>query len=245
MIYDLSKTSIISMEIGEKCNLSSLHDKCPINNREYKKMINHFTVDNAIKIIQESKSLNFTGCFAFHYYNEPLLYKDKIIEIISRCFDEKYLLWTNGTLLSEIIEENRFLDLFYKVNITCYDASRIELYGKLCKYYQNIHIINHDFDNRLSIYEEENKNIISCKRPLYELPIDYYGNIHLCCNDWNNTIDIGNVFENSLKDIILKNTYQNLLSNAYKRLLDIEKCPDICQKCSIPMLKYTKYYSVK
>lgn len=237
MISDLSQTKILSFEIGNKCNLSNLHDKCPINKRVYKNKKRELNVERITKAIDEAVLVGFNGYIAFHYYNEPLLYIDSISRVIDSHPEQHYLLWTNGLLLSRDVIENELIRKFKKVVITCYDKNDSVFLKELQSYYGNIQIAYGELDDRLKIYDSLKVNESGCIRVLYEMPIDYYGNIHLCCQDWNNTFQIGNIFDESLDEIVRGEVYQKLLSLTNSKLIDNERCPPICKKCNDPWIK--------
>lgn len=239
MTHDLSKTNIMTFEIGNKCNLSKFHFQCPINIRKYKKMKQILTPDIITNIISEASYLNFNGFIAFHFYNEPLLEKEKILDIILRRPNQKYLLWTNGLLLDRTIKNNKFINLFSKVIITCYFENQKPFFYNMQKAYPQIHLIErYELDDRLQSYYRNHTNIWGCKKPLFELPIDYYGNVILCCYDWNNSYEIGNVIDESLVTVVNSERYQAILRNTNLRLMDKFKYPHVCNNCNKPMLLY-------
>lgn len=241
MYYDLSRTTIISFESGQGCNLTREHDKCPINHRVSDRSFGPLTPKKIKKSIEEAQELGFNGYVAFHFYNEPLLYKKRILEVINNKSDCKYLLWTNGLLLSRNVEENQFLKLFSRIVITNYFPEDAQFFDEIKNYYKNVHIATWELDDRLKSYSREYVNEIGCKRILFDLPIDYYGNVHLCCKDWDNSHKIGNINESSLREVVLGDDYQTLLRHADDKLLDRETCPKVCLTCSDPWLKYPKH----
>ncbi|AJS57206.1 radical SAM/SPASM domain-containing protein [Paenibacillus sp. IHBB 10380] len=243
-MLDLSKTTILSFEIGDDCNLQKCHKECPINARTYLKQEKHLTVEKIVESINQAKDMNFNGFVAFHNYNEPLLHKDKLLEIIEKAQPCKYLLWTNGLLLNRNVEKNEFLKKFDFICITCYFKKDISFFEQIKEFHGNVHIFDWELDDRLDAYSRDYFNEIGCKRPLFELPIDYYGNVHLCCFDWNNTYEIGNINDTSLTEIVNSDTYQNILASTKKKLLDRTTCPEICKNCNHPWISYTKYYDI-
>lgn len=244
-MYDLSKTSMISIEIGTKCNMKDRHKECPIN---YRKIVNKrcsLTVSAVNEnIITQAKKLNFSGYFAFHLFNEPMLDVDLILKIIEMNPTEKYLLWTNGTLLRRNVEGNDYLKKFKMVCITCYDKVNMPFYKLLNEHYGNIKIFPGIMDDRMDIYTREHENHFSCKKPLFELVIDHYGNILLCTFDYDNTYSIGNVFDVDLVSIVNSKRYQNILKFAHFRILDQKECPEICKKCIEPWITYPHYFDL-
>lgn len=228
---NLKNTLILSFEVGNDCNLKNMHPKCPINIREYRKRDIPISVEKIVESIKYAKEMKFSGYIAFHHYNEPLKYIDKILKIIEMNGDDKYLLWTNGILFDRHIKNNQFLRKFNVVYISCYYDNYREFFKKLQFEYGNIKILDVQLDDRIHTYDRIFKNQIGCKRPIIELPIDYFGNIHLCCYDWNNEYEIGNINDSNLKEIVQSNIYQKILLNVKKRLLDITDCPNVCLNC--------------
>jgi len=239
-MLDLRDTTLIVFEVGNKCNLAHLHEKCPINDIiESDSRHNMLTVDKIIQAIDDAEELNFKGHIGFHHYNEPLMELDKIIQVIELRPNKQYLLWTNGLLLNRDAEKNRFMNFFNQIMITCYDVGDMPFFEKIKERYKKVQILQGCFDDRHLIYESEYKNELACKRILYELPIDHFGNVKLCCVDWKRSHEIGNINESGLAEIIKNETYQKLLSGAHKRLLH-EDAPELCKRCKLIFVKYYK-----
>ncbi len=237
----LAETSLLSFEVTKYCNLMKEHDKCPINHRKYKNTDFCMDEDTIVNTIKTAISHGFLGLVAFHYYNEPLLKRDLIMKVIDRVPEGRYLLWTNALLLDRKVENNNFLLKFTKVNITCYNIADMPFFEALREYYGNIEIFDWELDDRLEIYDKTKRNTLSCKRPLFDLPIDYHGNVHLCCMDWKNDYEIGNIFIDGFENIILSEQYQNLISQAKKRN-NSEDFPNICKTCDKLWVSYPKYF---
>jgi radical SAM protein with 4Fe4S-binding SPASM domain len=228
----LNNLTILSFEIGNDCNLKHKHDKCPINHRVYINKDYTLSIEKILMCIEEAALLGFKGYIAFHYYNEPLLYKNKIETIIGYAKEYKYLLFTNGLLLDRNVNNNPVLDLFDIVYVTCYDQNYIDFFNDIKNRYTNVRILNWDLDDRVEIYRSDYNNLLSCKRPLFELPIDHYGHIHLCCYDWNNQYYIGNVNQKSLKEILISSSYEKVLQMTKQRWLNLKTAPELCKRCN-------------
>jgi sulfatase maturation enzyme AslB (radical SAM superfamily) len=231
-MLDLSKVRLLSFEIGPDCNLSAHHPNCPINKRTPKGS-DPINIEDIVRIYNEAKSLNLNGSVAFHFYNEPLLYLDSILAIMEKLRDAKFLLWTNGTLLKNSIEENHFLSRFNVVVISLYFKELLPKFKLLQKHYKNIHIVNQALDSRVEIYQKKRKNILGCVRPVWEIPIDHWGNICLCCMDWEGSHSIGNIKKSSLKEVLQSRQYQNTVGSIYRHLL-AKGSPLICKHCIKP-----------
>lgn len=238
----LRETSLISFEITNRCNMQHIHEKCPINCRKYKVKEQSLDKWSIVRTIKMAKKMGFSGMVAFHYYNEPLLEKDLILSIMAEDPSCKYLLWTNGLLLSRNVLENKFLEQFTLVCITCYDKVDMPFFQEIRDYYNNVQIFDWELDDRLEIYNKRVANPLSCKRPLFEIPIDFYGNIHLCCMDWNNSYIIGNIFQEDFTNIICSKKYQNIIKMCKRRIIDDEICPLICKTCDKMWVSYPRYY---
>jgi radical SAM protein with 4Fe4S-binding SPASM domain len=239
-MIDLSKLLCITFEIGNDCDLQDVHKLCPINQRVYKKESQCLDTDCIEKIVKQAKELNFDGYIAFHYYNEPLLHRDRIEKVMDRLSDFKFALWSNGLLIDRNLEHDPFLDRFDFMVFTCYKQSDKPFFVKLKEEYKKVIVFDADFDDRLKIYDYDKNNVVGCKRPLLELPIDYYGNLHLCCYDWNTEYEIGNVFERDFKEIICDDNYQRTLKMTQNRMLDLSDCPETCKQCKHLTIAYSK-----
>ena len=105
-MVSLGNTKLLSIEIGDQCNLAGEHMKCPISIRKHNKEYGALTIEDIIVVIHDAIKLGFRGMVGFQYYNEPMLYIDRIQKVIERVPEVDYLLWTNGTLLDRSIEKN-------------------------------------------------------------------------------------------------------------------------------------------
>ena len=239
-MFDLSGLSLLSFEICPTCNMQKEHVECPINKRFYADTRYSLDVDIVAESIKRARKLGFKGMVAFHYYNEPLIQLNKILKIMDIVPEQDFLIWTNALLLDRDISKNKFLKRFKCVCITSYNPNDIPFFEALADEYDNIAIFDWELDDRLEIYRSTKNNILACKRPLFEIPVDYHGNIHLCCMDWNNQFKIGNIFDTPLDDIVCSNEYQKLMQQSRKRLLE-DSSPEICKKCDKVWVSYPKH----
>lgn len=227
---NLERLLLISFEIGIHCNLQEQHMECPINKIIRHQNVPNLTVETVCKAMDEAKELGFNGHFAFHHYNEPLVYIDIIDKIVKLRPQNKYLLWSNGLLVPNIEKNGYSLNIFDKIIFTLYDEKDRELLTDVQKRYKNVEIYPAEMDERLKIYDSDFENIISCKKPFIEMPINYNGEVCLCTYDWKNTHKLGNILDSSLKDVVLGERYQKVLDGASK--IGINKnSPSICRKC--------------
>lgn len=222
----------ISIEIGPKCNLKKLHSKCPAH--IMKRPANGIlSIEKIVSIMDEAVKLGFKGYFAFHFYNEPLLYIERIVEIIELRANYKYLLWSNGTLVKKLMNEGFLFDVFDKIVFTNYDETDFEALKSLQKLHKNCYIYDPEMDNRLEHYESTNENFFACKKPYIELPIDCYGNVYICTNDWDKRFSFGNINEYPLEYFLNLPEYQELLNSNIKHFVHGNIC-GLCKNCPRP-----------
>lgn len=193
---------LLNFEIGDRCNLAKMHPKCPVNARPRDGKT--LTDEKIMSLVREAYGHGFRGFVAWHYYNEPLLQATRIFNLMEQIRSEipqsRFLLWTNGTILPE----DHRMSWFEHVYCTNYwERSGDELW----KCFQGvgwIWIKSGDaivFDDRLND-PVESVNYGRCLRPLVEFIVDYFGVVHFCCYDWKSLISIGNVWQDSLAEIL-------------------------------------------
>lgn len=230
----MNHIKIISFELSNNCNLKKYHPKCPINHRHYDKCNKEMSNKRIIELMDDAVEHGFTGMFAFHYYNEPLLSVDRIKDIIGYRKNYKYLLWTNGLLFNRNVSENNIIKLFHKVVITCYKEENKKWFEQIKEVYKNVEIGYWSLDNRGEIYSESEENIFGCQRINIELPIDSIGNVHLCTIDWKQSVNLGNVKDRLLSEIICGRQYRNIHKNVFGKQLG-DDAPEICKRCTMVM----------
>jgi len=193
----------LSFESGIACDLAKEHPSCPVSRHDsFRKREEKLTPDAIARVVDEAVALGFDGYVGFHYYNEPLLYQEFIRSAIDKCNYSRFMLWTNGMLLTE---ESTFPGLFEWVHITDYrGGARQHIYSSLAAKFPStrfqIRSIVHD--DRLTPRLQMQATNIQCWRSYIELPIDHYGNLHLCCQDWMGSFDMGNIFDADLATLL-------------------------------------------
>lgn len=198
-------TQFLTLEVCRDCNLACQHPACPSNDpRRFRDLPQpqELTKDIIVAIIDRMyQHHGFRGMVAFHYYNEPLLAKDTLFAVIAesriRVPASRFLLWTNGTLITPANAQE--LLRFDRVYVTNYDNSD---YSYLNKIHPDVTISPARFDRRLQLGTQVRYD--RCVRPFTEFNIDYYGNVHICCADWVGAASPGNIFIHPLPTLITK-----------------------------------------
>jgi len=200
----------LSFEIGGKCNLAHKHEWCPAHDR----IISRATLDpgTIARVTDEAVALGFDGYVGFHFYNEPCLYKDEIRAAIEACDYDRFMLWTNGTLLDQ-----DFANLFEWIVVTDYGFVPDIMHKRMSVYPSSP-------DSRLKNYKAWTSDSATCWRHRVEVPIDHDGGVHLCCQDWKNTL--GNIFDSSLEHIL-----QPYLPMMLSLCSDGQDVFDVCKTC--------------
>lgn len=219
-------TQFAIFEVGNDCNLKNKHDKCPCmeryqENKNKPLMTDDMIVDNAVKLYQE---YGFKGLIGFHYYNEPLLYIDRIRRLVDRIkarIDKaRFVLWTNGALLPDDCNELSFFD---KAWVTNYDGGN---YARIRNGIPDTKIVSWQLDNRKKRVQKESDR--RCRRIFSEIIFDAFGQCHICCVDWKGECKVGNLFTDELESIIYK--FKAIRKSiAHDRMTD--DAPVVCKRC--------------
>lgn len=227
----MKETALISIEIGTGCDLSSLHSKCPISDVDRYgdlDVSNPIKDEDIIKIISIFYNIGFDGQIAFHYYNEPLLYGDRLFRLIEKIRDikqdSKFFLNTNGNFIKKYLDK---MHLFKTINISNYDRKDWswlkEHLNKNCQ----LRILDYGLDARKQNFKNY-KTLTPCYRSYKEFIIDYYGNVHLCCMDWKGNVNLGNIHTKDIMDIYYEFIrLRKLISSNPMN----DNSPDICKRC--------------
>lgn len=234
----MDKLTYLSFEITNVCPMAKLHFKCPTNAADRfdsSPIKEPITDDDIVNFSKYAISKGFKGLINWHYYNEPLTAKDRILDIIDRMegTGAKFGLWTNGILLERDVEKCAYFNKFSEIVITdYYPAKNKEFYSALMAKYPQVRLNKADLDDRIFEIVETSfdPRYTKCGRPGFELIIDYYGNGHVCCGDWRNEIKFGNIKIDSYDSVesqwkSLKQQLSNWDENSYHEL------PNICKVC--------------
>lgn len=188
----LGNTQFLIFEIGIECNMGALHYKCPNLSEARFSSLNTSRLLNDETIIRSAvlayRDFGFVGMIAWHYYCEPTLQGDRILNLQNRIRNEqpdaRFFLLTNGTRKRWV---DAHADEFDGTYTTDYST---DLHG-------------HSLDNRRSLPRCEPNNH-PCKRPYVECIFDAYGNHHPCCADWQGKASLGNIYVEGFDDIIYR-----------------------------------------
>lgn len=218
-------TQFAIFEVGNDCNLKKNHVKCPCLERYQATknkpiMTDEMIIDNAAALYNQH---GFAGLVGFHYYNEPMIYIDRIKRLIdgikAKAKNASFVLWTNGTLLPE---DCKSLDIFDKAWLTNYDGGN---YERIREGIPNTTFVKWQLDNRKERTDKiDNRR---CRRIFSEIIFDAFGECHLCCIDWKGEAKVGNLFDDKLENIVDRFL---AVRKSIMNGMDVD-APEICRKC--------------
>ena len=141
-----------------------------------------------------------------------------VVEILKKFTYDSFRLWTNNKYSNKIID---LINKKYNVNL---DINNIKNNTTITN---NVFIsINEEFiwpDKNNGYYNE----VGTCYALRDHIGILVDGTIIPCCLDSKGDIKLGNIFKDSLNNIIKNDRYQNML-NGFK---NNKKCELLCKKC--------------
>ena len=191
-----SRTQYLITEIGEGCNLTASHGKCPsadprrwraATERGHRKRLDDDTL--VACVVAAYRQFGFTGLWGTHYYCEPLLYAERLVHLAQRIRAKvpelRMCLWTNGLLPADVRDAGRFEKLYW----TQY-CNQLPLFQA---HYDKLVTLTGKFDGRLEQRIAEGDR--SCARIWTEFILDARGQHHPCCYDWQGNGSLGNVFD--------------------------------------------------
>jgi len=192
----------VAIELSNLCNYANIHKQCPVSLENDKKIMPLQGIQN---IISQLAELKFKGMICFHIYNEPLI-DPRLFYIIQnvkeKLKDVKILVYTNGFYLNQVMArdlQDGFADI---VTATGYGRQEWERLIDL-EFDIPYGVLYGNLDKRL---EMENCAVKTCKVPcsslISQVPIFVNGDIGLCCLDYKHMNGFGNVFQNSIKEIL-------------------------------------------
>ena len=217
-------------EICKECNLGAKHGECPNRAPERygrgdcsKPMTDEMIIDIAERFYNE---FGFTGFIGWHYYNEPLLAKERVlalmVKIKARVQAARFVLWTNGTLLPADCQE---LSGFGLAWVTNYDGGD---YNRIRKAIPKTKIVSWGLDARVEPHGGRSPRL--CGRIFSEFIFDYFGNVHICCIDWRREVEIGNAHIDSLELLVAR------FQNVRRKIAGAEMAddaPELCLECKL------------
>lgn len=233
--------SHVEVETINRCN--GVCEFCPVNRKVDKRVFAVMTDELFNKIIDELSEIKYEGRIALFSNNEPLL-DEKIIErngYARRKLPRAFLhMWTNGTLLTV----DKYIYLMESLDQMIIDNYNQDL--KLITPVKNIvqFCKNHEkYRNKTTILMRKPMEILNSRggfAPNRKLDIDYGddkcilpfkqliirpdGKVSLCCNDPTGAYTLGDVSNQTLREIWFGDKFKKAREALYKGRRYFGKC---------------------
>ena len=223
----------VSFELSNVCNYSNIHKKCPLGAKRHdKNILAYSVVDNVLKFLSKN---NFHGLIGYNIYNEPLIDPRLYMFLgLTRTYlggNIKFTLWTNGFYLNQVIVDELW-DMFKvdEIMVSSYfpgdEHDRLE--SIVVPSGMHYLVTSRTLDDRLDYYTcEENDYCQPCGAPLNEMSIKSNGDVALCCLDYDGRHIFGNLYNQSVEEII---SGSEILEIHNKLKMGIREY-EICKRC--------------
>lgn len=240
------KPTWVELSLIDVCNRKCLF--CPKHDEDVAPDTYQFMSKSMIdKIHDQLKEIGFSGTVSLCGYGEPMLHKDinYIVEKLSNV--GRVELITNGDVLTSKKLQELFLANASKVLVSMYDGpEQIEKFNEMSRsanvpkdmfilrdrWYDKQNDFGVKLTNRAGTIkagdQEETGKYKNCYYPTYQFLIDWNGSIFLCPQDWQRRIPMGNMMQETIKEIWTG----KIISKFRKNLLSGKRCNNPCTKCN-------------
>lgn len=202
------------------------------------------SIDTFEKIVNQLHSIHFSGAFALYCNNEPLL-DPRIPGFVKRLREEfsssKIEIITNGFRLNAKLANMLFESGLSILTINHYD-NRLQLSERLKKFTRESKDMWYQY--KVQIYLRLKDEVLSnrsgdadnakaidkslplwCSLPFEQLYINYSGDVILCCSDVLWKVVLGNIHDNTIKEIWSNQQFSEIRKFLLKGRRDkIEAC---------------------
>ena len=245
--------SLVEISDSGTCNRKCSF--CPRSDDGYQDIKEFITPELHTKLMNELSVLNYKGLIVYSGFNEPLLNKkiyENILQARKLVPGSKIELITNG----DVLNEKRLVKLFESglstILISVYDGP--EDVVKFQNMVDNVgldkerYVIRHrylppekDFGITISNRGGQMKNASHsilplnekmndvCNYPAYSFFLDYNGDVLMCSHDWGKKNILGNLKNNTLKEIWLSEKS----TSSRKKLISSNRSLSPCNVCDV------------
>lgn len=224
----VDRLRMCAFELSNRCNYAHLHAKCRAHSITEPQTLLSKIVLSVINQLIENE---YNGCFLFNIYNEPLIdprlfYFINYIKGYNSNIDIS--LWTNGWYCDEIL-----LDELLSAGVTeiVFSAYMDSEYDRLKQFSdrEGVEVRQGFLDDRLKLYEYNDSDINKpCFMPEHYLAINSNGDVVLCCFEAFYKTVFGNLYNDSLENIMLSDIRLNVCSELAQGNRSILES---CKKC--------------
>ena len=218
----------VTLELSNLCNYSEKHTKCPTGRTDEVCILPLSIIKSVITDLKISNwGNNRTICF--HVYNEPTI-DPRLYWLIEYVCKElpsiKPLLFTNGWYMNENLMKELFNIGLDKMLITLYTNRETEKLVPLSKKFPGISFHKAVLKDSLLNPGDGPPFYKRCHAPLCDLTIRSSGNVGLCCLDYDETVVFGNLYKDSLLDVMFREykKMKRLRDRLTRRKRDLPVC---------------------
>lgn len=233
----------VEIEINSHCNMAC--DYCP-NSVDSRVEKGHMEESLFLRILEQLKSINYTGRISYHFYNEPTLSPnlEKFTLLTKEYLPECHIvLYTNGTFLDQAKIENLFASGVDRFKITAHQGAKLTKFENALKELDFKFLKSIQFKKHQDLFLTNRGGAISsglaslrkptlktpCFIPSCGLVITLKGNVVPCYEDFYQKHVMGNIQEQSLSEIWQSQKYsefRNTLKFGNRELLEV------CNQCN-------------
>lgn len=246
--HDILKTiSVVDISTTDLCNRTCVF--CPRHDPEvYPNRNLNMTDEGALIIASRLRDIEYSGTIAFSGFGENLLNPDLPIIVTffrDACMESFIECNTNGDFLTAKLAKKLFTNGLDCLNINLYDGpEQVEYFNNMLadipseKYKLRAHWKAEDhgiiFNNRSGVIkwfkrdEVDNSNK-TCYYPFYKLFIDWNGDVLFCANDWGRVKVVGNLAQQSIKDVWLNKEMRKVR----EMLAESKRDQKPCNTCNV------------
>lgn len=230
--------SVVGIMLSNLCGYACFHKKCPASQIVTKEIMSS---EGVKKIINELSETGYSETINFHIYNEPLM-DPRLFTFIQYAKqllpNAQVQIYTNGYYLNQIMVDELIGVGVDVIVITAYSRQEYLRVIEL-EYNCASEIILGNLDDRLDIfmkaYDDTSDEVMfdrpHCTALLTAVQIYVNGDIGLCCMDYKHPYGLGNVFHNTLQEIL--NSPQAV--DFQRSLLQNKRKYSICKECRWPL----------
>jgi radical SAM protein with 4Fe4S-binding SPASM domain len=240
-----SSLMLIDLMVTELCN--RVCEFCP-RSKEYPNQNLHMSADTIALVAKQLQESNYKNRILICGFGEPLLWNnlDYGIRVLREKLphNKNIHMVTNGDRLTEDKVLNLFDAGLNRIYLSLYDGPEqrehfSNLFEKLnidkdCYFMQEYwHDSSEDYgfvhlSNRAgSLFVGQHQG--PCNVPFYSMTLNYDGKVHLCSHDWNKSVTLGDIHQQSIKQIWLESPeFQRV-----RKELNEKRESEPCRSCNI------------
>jgi len=231
--FAIAFTESIVIGLSNFCNLAAFHKKCPLHLQWSSPFCAiepiMLSTQVVMHILNTLAEWSYTKDIGFSVYNEPLL-DPRLCHFVyttkTTMPKAQISIWTNGIFLTR-----EFAEELHELGVTQLVISPYQDRVKLTERFHDLPYVSFTsgvLDDRLKFYTQDvQKNSKSCGAPLRQIVVSCRGDIGLCCMDWKWTKTFGNLYTETLSQILEKPE----IREKYNKLASGIRDGDPCQRC--------------